>query len=271
MSNRTRCRASLCWFHVCSCSGRPRKRSIHLAIEWMAFWVQSKSLSFYCQLGTAFAGLPEQLETWNHRRGPLYRLPINICQYRNLRTCRKKVCLQRSTSAPKGLRGVDSKSFRRLRNEALFFYNMYKDQLLDYDCWARGLSLLRIWGPGVVVWPIGGEKTLSFWGGYYFLLPNGHWSILFCSYFSPGPPKATILHVRYLGLSHNKIYPELIVIYHGFGAGAVWSFKMKKAYIAKWTPGLFWLTLTFTFHPNKGPSGKNSAYYDKAVKDDYVA
>ena len=190
-------------------------------------------------MDAAFAGLPDQLETWNHHRDALHRLQINICQYRNLRTCRKKVCLKRSTSARKGLRGVDSKCFRRFRTEALFFYNMYKGQLLDYDFWARGLSLLRIWGPEVVVWPIGGQKTLSFWGGYYFLLPNGHWSILFCSYFSPGPPKATILHVRYLGLSNNNMYPDLIVIYHGFGAGGVWSFKMKKANIANWTPGLF--------------------------------
>ena len=45
--------------------------------------------------------------------------------------------------------------------KAFFFYSMYKCQLLDYDCWVGGLSLVKFWGPGVVVRPICGQKEFG--------------------------------------------------------------------------------------------------------------
>ena len=39
---------------------------------------------------------------------------------------------------------------------------------------------------------------------------------LFCPHFSAGPPRATIFHMRNLGLSNNHMYQGFIVNYHGF-------------------------------------------------------
>ena len=58
-----------------------------------------------------FAGLPSHLETQIHFRGALNRVPIDICQNRDLIYCRKKVGLKWSTSAQKGLRGVPPNTF----------------------------------------------------------------------------------------------------------------------------------------------------------------
>ena len=109
-------------------------------------------------MDVAFAGLPKQLETQNHRRAALDRLPIDICENHNFRKGRKKVCLNWSTSAPKGVRDVASKTIRRPQSEPLFFYTMYNCQLLDYDCWVWGVSLLKISGPRVVLRPVRGQK-----------------------------------------------------------------------------------------------------------------
>ena len=117
--------------------------------------------SVYAQLETAFAGLLEQLESRNHHRDALHRKPIDICQDHNLWNCRKKVCLKWSTSAANGLGCVASKTIRRPRSEPLFFHNMYKCQLLDYDCWVWGLSLANFLWPGVVVWPTCGKKEFD--------------------------------------------------------------------------------------------------------------
>ena len=127
----------------------------------MGVFIKAESYSFWGQLDAAFAGLPKQLETWNHCRDDLHGLPIDICQNHNLRNCRKKVCLNWSTSASEGLSSVASKSFRRPQSEALFFHNRYKAQLLEYDCWAWRLSLLKFWGAGVVVRPVSGQKEFD--------------------------------------------------------------------------------------------------------------
>ena len=123
-------------------------------------------------MDTTFAGLPSLLETWNHIRGALNRVPIDICQNHNLRYCRKKVCLKWSSSAQKGVRSVASNTFPTFRRPKV--KNFFSTVCTKASFWILIVGHVegRCWKSGVIRWSYGRStakkgsrpKSGMYWG-----------------------------------------------------------------------------------------------------------
>ena len=123
-----------------------------------------------------FAGLPSHLETWIHFRGALNRVPIDICQNRTLRYCRKKVCLKWSTSAQKGVRGIAPNTIRsRSWSVETYFFSTVRRKL-SISILIVGHEEYHCWKSGVIRWSYGrsaAKKSLRPKSGMYWGMPKG--------------------------------------------------------------------------------------------------